>query len=149
MGTGPPSGGSGRDLLCMVTVKALHTLEGALGQASGGPPEAAWVGWSAVTVSPGPRVGCPHPVCNGARSLCAQVRFMLDTMLALRNNDMRKIPGYDPGPAERLRKLQGTLVGRPRLWRVLVSAGPRRAGRGVAGAASRVSGWGGPAVVVC
>ncbi|KAM5303633.1 nucleolar MIF4G domain-containing protein 1 isoform 2-T2 [Glossophaga mutica] len=39
-----------------------------------------------------------------------RVRFMLETMLALRNNDMRKIPGYDPEPAERLRRLQGTLV---------------------------------------
>ncbi|XP_036905405.1 nucleolar MIF4G domain-containing protein 1 isoform X2 [Sturnira hondurensis] len=39
-----------------------------------------------------------------------RVRFMLETMLALRNNDMRKIPGYDPEPAERLRKLQRTLV---------------------------------------
>ncbi|XP_049654746.1 nucleolar MIF4G domain-containing protein 1 isoform X1 [Accipiter gentilis] len=39
-----------------------------------------------------------------------RVRFMLDTMLALRNNDMRKIPGYDPEPVEKLRKLQRTLV---------------------------------------
>ncbi|NWH32278.1 NOM1 protein, partial [Chloropsis hardwickii] len=39
-----------------------------------------------------------------------RVRFMLETMLALRNNDMRKIPGYDPEPVERLRKLQRALV---------------------------------------
>lgn len=39
-----------------------------------------------------------------------QIRFMLETMLALRNNDMRKIPGYDPEPVERLRKLQRALV---------------------------------------
>ncbi|XP_014727717.1 PREDICTED: nucleolar MIF4G domain-containing protein 1 [Sturnus vulgaris] len=39
-----------------------------------------------------------------------RVRFMLETMLALRNNDMRKIPGYDPEPVERLRKLQRSLV---------------------------------------
>ncbi|NXA16864.1 NOM1 protein, partial [Ibidorhyncha struthersii] len=39
-----------------------------------------------------------------------RVRFMLETMLALRNNDMRKIPGYDPEPVEKLRKLQRTLV---------------------------------------
>ncbi|XP_028720023.1 nucleolar MIF4G domain-containing protein 1 [Peromyscus leucopus] len=39
-----------------------------------------------------------------------RVRFMLETMLALKNNDMRKIPGYDPEPIERLRKLQRTLV---------------------------------------
>lgn len=42
---------------------------------------------------------------------CLQVRFMLETMLALKNNDMRKIPGYDPEPVERLKKLQRTLVG--------------------------------------
>lgn len=40
-----------------------------------------------------------------------QVRFMLETMMALKNNDMRKIPGYDPEPVERLRKLQRSLVG--------------------------------------
>ncbi|KAM4906820.1 nucleolar MIF4G domain-containing protein 1 [Sylvia borin] len=39
-----------------------------------------------------------------------RVRFMLETMLALRNNDMRKIPGYNPEPVERLRKLQRSLV---------------------------------------
>ncbi|KAM6134785.1 nucleolar MIF4G domain-containing protein 1 [Pterocles gutturalis] len=39
-----------------------------------------------------------------------RVRFMLETMLALRNSDMRKIPGYDPEPVEKLRKLQRTLV---------------------------------------
>lgn len=36
---------------------------------------------------------------------------MLETMLALKNNDMRKIPGYDPEPVEKLKKLQRTLVG--------------------------------------
>ncbi|XP_062849496.1 nucleolar MIF4G domain-containing protein 1 [Trichomycterus rosablanca] len=39
-----------------------------------------------------------------------RVRFMLETMLALKNNDMRKIPGYDPEPVERLRKLQRSLI---------------------------------------
>ncbi|XP_049975876.1 nucleolar MIF4G domain-containing protein 1 isoform X2 [Alexandromys fortis] len=39
-----------------------------------------------------------------------EVRFMLETMLALKNNDMRKIPGYDPQPVEKLRKLQRALV---------------------------------------
>ncbi|CAM9149843.1 unnamed protein product, partial [Bubo scandiacus] len=39
-----------------------------------------------------------------------RVRFMLETMLALRNNDMRKIPGYDPEPVEKLRKLRRALV---------------------------------------
>lgn len=43
--------------------------------------------------------------------ICFQVRFMLETMLALKNNDMRKIPGYNPEPVERLRKLQKSLVG--------------------------------------
>lgn len=35
---------------------------------------------------------------------------MLETMLALKNNDVRKIPGYDPEPVEKLRKLQRALV---------------------------------------
>ncbi|KAM5156934.1 nucleolar MIF4G domain-containing protein 1 [Mantella aurantiaca] len=39
-----------------------------------------------------------------------RVRFMLETMLALKNNDMRKIPGYDPEPVEKLRKVQRSLV---------------------------------------
>uniref|UniRef100_A0A3Q4MWY1 Nucleolar MIF4G domain-containing protein 1 n=1 Tax=Neolamprologus brichardi TaxID=32507 RepID=A0A3Q4MWY1_NEOBR len=41
-----------------------------------------------------------------------RVRFMLETMMALKNNDMRKIPGYDPEPVERLRKLQRSLIHR-------------------------------------
>ncbi|XP_042562379.1 nucleolar MIF4G domain-containing protein 1 isoform X2 [Clupea harengus] len=41
-----------------------------------------------------------------------RVRFMLETMMALKNNDMRKIPGYDPEPVEKLRKLQKTLIHR-------------------------------------
>ena len=40
---------------------------------------------------------------------------MLETMMALKNNDMRKIPGYDPEPVEKLRKLQKTLVSESRL----------------------------------
>ncbi|XP_034985599.2 nucleolar MIF4G domain-containing protein 1 [Zootoca vivipara] len=40
----------------------------------------------------------------------SRVCFMLETMLALKNNDMRKIPGYDPEPVEKLRKLQRTLT---------------------------------------
>ncbi|XP_027948196.1 nucleolar MIF4G domain-containing protein 1 [Eumetopias jubatus] len=39
-----------------------------------------------------------------------RVRFMLETMLALKNNDVRKIPGYDPEPVEKLRKLERALV---------------------------------------
>ncbi|XP_061121257.1 nucleolar MIF4G domain-containing protein 1 [Syngnathus typhle] len=41
-----------------------------------------------------------------------RVRFMLETMLALKNNDMRKIPGYDPEPVEKLKKVQRTLIQR-------------------------------------
>lgn len=40
----------------------------------------------------------------------SRVRFMLETMLALKNNDMRKIPGYDPESVERLRKLQKSML---------------------------------------
>ncbi|KAK2494131.1 hypothetical protein MC885_018997 [Smutsia gigantea] len=39
-----------------------------------------------------------------------RIRFMLETMLALKNNNMHKIPGYDPEPVEKLRKLQRALV---------------------------------------
>lgn len=39
-----------------------------------------------------------------------RVRFMLETMLALKNNDLRKIPGYNPEPVEKLKKLQRALV---------------------------------------
>ncbi|XP_036086488.1 nucleolar MIF4G domain-containing protein 1 isoform X3 [Rousettus aegyptiacus] len=44
------------------------------------------------------------------RTVGVEIRFMLETMLALKNNDMRKIPGYDPEPVERLRKAQRALV---------------------------------------
>ncbi|XP_069443338.1 nucleolar MIF4G domain-containing protein 1 isoform X6 [Ovis canadensis] len=44
------------------------------------------------------------------RTVGLEVRFMLETLLALKNNDVRKIPGYDPEPVERLRKLQRGLV---------------------------------------
>ncbi|XP_053409524.1 nucleolar MIF4G domain-containing protein 1 [Nycticebus coucang] len=50
---------------------------------------------------------------SGASGQCqnqTRVHFLLETMLALKNNDMRKIPGYDPEPVERLRRLQRTLV---------------------------------------
>nr|XP_033787499.1 nucleolar MIF4G domain-containing protein 1 [Geotrypetes seraphini] len=40
----------------------------------------------------------------------SRVRFMLETMLALRNNDMRKIPGYNPELLEKLKKLQRVQV---------------------------------------
>lgn len=59
--------------------------------------------------------------------VCLQVRFMLETLLALKNNDVRKIPGYDPEPLERLRKLQRALVGTllPGRLRCWVCANPR------------------------
>uniref|UniRef100_UPI00359013E8 nucleolar MIF4G domain-containing protein 1 n=1 Tax=Myxine glutinosa TaxID=7769 RepID=UPI00359013E8 len=40
----------------------------------------------------------------------ARVRFMLENMMALKNNDMRKIPGYDNSTTERIRKLLRSLV---------------------------------------
>ncbi|KAF3836613.1 hypothetical protein F7725_029171 [Dissostichus mawsoni] len=51
-----------------------------------------------------------------------RVRFMLETMLALKNNDMRKIPGYDPEPMEKLRKLQRTLVDQIGRWWIVGSS---------------------------
>ena len=35
----------------------------------------------------------------------SRVRFMLDVIMAIRNNNMRKIPNYDPEHLEHLRKL--------------------------------------------
>uniref|UniRef100_T1JAJ7 MI domain-containing protein n=1 Tax=Strigamia maritima TaxID=126957 RepID=T1JAJ7_STRMM len=35
----------------------------------------------------------------------ARVRFMLDTLMAIKNNNMNKIPNYDPSHMDRLRKL--------------------------------------------
>ncbi|KAM4859087.1 LOW QUALITY PROTEIN: nucleolar MIF4G domain-containing protein 1 [Thomomys bottae] len=46
----------------------------------------------------------------GSRFQDTRIRFILKIMLALKNNDMRKILGYDPKPVERLRKLQRTQV---------------------------------------
>ncbi|XP_056290344.1 nucleolar MIF4G domain-containing protein 1 [Pseudoliparis swirei] len=60
-------------------------------------------------------------ITEGQRKACdvgskfedqTRVRFMLETMMALKNNDMRKIPGYDPEPVEKLRKLQRTVIQR-------------------------------------
>ena len=34
----------------------------------------------------------------------SRVRFMLDTLLAVKNNNMRKIPHYDPELMEQLKK---------------------------------------------
>ncbi|KAK3101352.1 hypothetical protein FSP39_002929 [Pinctada imbricata] len=46
----------------------------------------------------------------------SRVRFMLDTLLAIKNNNMRKIPNYDPDLIEQLKKstrnvLRGTTLG--------------------------------------
>lgn len=35
----------------------------------------------------------------------SRVRFMLDVVMAIRNNNMRKIPNYDPEHLDHLRKL--------------------------------------------
>ena len=99
----------------LIAGKAPQRLSG-LCRRVGTLPEAPWVGLSTVTatctelacICPRPRVGCLKR--QGSLSCVCKVRFMLETMLALKNNDMRKIPGYDPEPAERLRKLQRTLV---------------------------------------
>lgn len=39
-----------------------------------------------------------------------RVRFMLETMMALKNNDVRKIPGYDPEPMEKMKKQHRALT---------------------------------------
>ncbi|XP_022241733.1 nucleolar MIF4G domain-containing protein 1-like isoform X2 [Limulus polyphemus] len=42
---------------------------------------------------------------NEDSSIQARVRFMLDTLMAIRNNNMHKIPNYDPSLVEHLRKV--------------------------------------------
>ncbi|XP_046858976.1 nucleolar MIF4G domain-containing protein 1-like isoform X2 [Xenia sp. Carnegie-2017] len=41
----------------------------------------------------------------------SRTRFMLETMNALRNNNIRKIPNYDPAPVERERKILKSITG--------------------------------------
>uniref|UniRef100_A0A8C8MJG1 SEC7 domain-containing protein n=1 Tax=Oncorhynchus tshawytscha TaxID=74940 RepID=A0A8C8MJG1_ONCTS len=43
------------------------------------------------------------------KELGSSAKAALQTMLALKNNDMRKVPVHDPEPVERLQKLQRTL----------------------------------------
>ena len=41
-----------------------------------------------------------------------RVRFMLDVLMAIKNNNMRKIPSYDPTHIDHLRKvIKGLLKG--------------------------------------
>lgn len=40
----------------------------------------------------------------------ARVRFMMDTLMAVRNNNMNKIPNYDPSQTEHLKKLLRSLI---------------------------------------
>jgi nucleolar MIF4G domain-containing protein 1 len=40
----------------------------------------------------------------------ARIRFMLEILLAIRNNNMTKIPNYDPSHTEHLRKLLRSLT---------------------------------------
>ena len=51
-----------------------------------------------------------------ATASCASIyssrtRFMLETINALRNNNIRKIPNYDPAPLERARKIFKNIAG--------------------------------------
>lgn len=39
-----------------------------------------------------------------------RVKFMLDTLLAIKNNNMTKIPQYDPTRIERLKKLIRSMI---------------------------------------
>ena len=41
----------------------------------------------------------------------SRTRFMLETINALRNNNIRKIPNYDPAPVERARKILKNIAG--------------------------------------
>ncbi|BFZ01306.1 hypothetical protein BsWGS_04345 [Bradybaena similaris] len=42
---------------------------------------------------------------SGTDGLKSRIRFMLDVLMAIKNNNMRKIPGYDSSHLEHLRKL--------------------------------------------
>lgn len=42
---------------------------------------------------------------GGNRTDQSRVRFMLDVVMAIKNNNMRKIPNYDPEHLDHLRKL--------------------------------------------
>ncbi|XP_028404670.1 nucleolar MIF4G domain-containing protein 1-like [Dendronephthya gigantea] len=41
----------------------------------------------------------------------SRTKFMLETIVALRNNNIRKIPNYDPAPVERARKILKSIAG--------------------------------------
>lgn len=51
-------------------------------------------------------------VCNFVFLLCdsSRVQFMLEIIANIRNNNLRKIPGYDPSEVNHLRKLLGSIV---------------------------------------
>lgn len=51
----------------------------------------------------------------GGGDQSSHVKFMLETLMAIKNNNMRKIPNYDPEPLEHLKKvargiLRGTII---------------------------------------
>ncbi|XP_071477720.1 nucleolar MIF4G domain-containing protein 1-like [Diadema antillarum] len=48
--------------------------------------------------------------CSDELRQQSRVKFMLETISALRNNNLRKIPNYDPSDMERLRKLHRHLI---------------------------------------
>ncbi|KAK3923785.1 Nucleolar MIF4G domain-containing protein 1 [Frankliniella fusca] len=55
----------------------------------------------------GKAVNCPSALRNSSR-----VKFMLDILMAVKNNNMSKIPSYSPEHVEHLKKLLRTLVRR-------------------------------------
>ena len=50
-------------------------------------------------------------VSDSAITNNSRTRFMLETINALRNNNIRKIPKYDPAPVERARKILKNISG--------------------------------------
>lgn len=51
----------------------------------------------------------------GGGDQSSHVKFMLETLMAIKNNNMRKIPNYDPERLEHLKKvargiLRGTII---------------------------------------
>lgn len=47
---------------------------------------------------------------SGVETMQSRIRFILDVLTALRNNNMSKIPGYDPSHIEHLRKIMKSMI---------------------------------------
>ena len=54
---------------------------------------------------------------GGGDQSSSHVRYMLEILMAIKNNNMRKIPNYDPERQEHLKKVaRGILRGQAKIW---------------------------------